>query len=350
MANFNLSRRQFLRNAGYLSVGAGMGMGFLSGAMKSYASTESSRASMAQAVKRVEGVTLGPPSNATYFLAIIKEKGLDKKNGIDMDTKLYADLSALYTDIGAGKALLAVTSALYNVANFYTKGVPIQITYTYATANQAVVARNPEIKATKDLKGKTVAATTGSGFYGMLFLHLQQNGIDPRKDINLISAAPPAVRTQLETGKVDAGVVWEPNLSMLIQKGFHAVGDMNADIRKSLGMKADARIWYLGAAAWKKWIDEDPERLMAVYRAFKDAEKFFNEKPDESIEVISKFTKIPKEALKLSVERKFVEFEIKPAIQEKENILKTFEGFIKTGFMDKMPDEGLFYAWPGLKG
>lgn len=350
MASFkDSSRRRFLKNAGCLAVGAGLGMGLPSSKGASYAASYREKASVAQALKTWDTVSLQAPSNSTYFLAIVKEKGLDKKYGLDLNVKYYADLSAMYSDLASGKTPSTPSSALYNAANFYTRGVPIQITYTYSTANYAVVTRNPAIKTATDLKGKTIAATTGSGFYGLFILFLSENGMDPRKDVNIINAAPPAVQAQLETDKVDAGAVWEPNLSILLLKGFRTVGDISADIRKNLGMAKDARIWYLGAYSAKKWLDEDPERVMATYRTYKDAEKFFNENQAESIEIISKFTRISKEALKLSIDRKFAEFVVIPAIQEKANIMKTFEGFVKTGFMEKMPDDGLFYPWSGLK-
>lgn len=344
-----ISRRKFLKGAGYLSVGAGLGGAWLSRAEASHSAGRPRRTTIAQNVKKVEGVSLGPPSNSTYFIPIIKERGLDKKNGIELDIKFYSDLSAMYSDFAAGRAPFAFTSAFFNAANFYNKGVPIQIIFTYSSPSHAVVTRNPAIKTTADLRGKTIAATTGSGLYGLVVLHLKQNGIDPRKDVNVISAAVTAIQTQLEADKIDAGVVWEPALSMLLLKGFRMVGDMYGDIRKSLGMAKDARIWHLGAYAWKKWIDEDAERVMATYRCYKDAEKFFYENQGEAIEIISKFTKISKEALKISIERKLADFAVIPAIQEKDNMMKVFEGFVKTGFMEKLPDEGIFYPWPKIK-
>lgn len=345
----NISRRGFLKDVGYVSVSAGLGMGSLSGLRTSYAATAPRKIRLAQKLKKIEAVSLSPPSNSTYFIPLIKEKEFDKKHGIDLDIVYYGDLSAMYSDFAAGKSQVTPSSALFNAAIFYTKGVPVRITFTYSSPTHAIVTRRPEIKTTQDLRGKTIAATTGSGLYGLVVLHLKENGMDPRKDINVISAAVPAIQTQLEADKIDAGVVWEPALSSLLLKGFRVVGDMYGDIRKNLGMAKNARLWHLGGYAWGKWLDEDPDRIIALYRAYKDAQKFFDENQAESTEIISKFTKIPKDALRLSVERKLAEFAIIPAIQEKDNIMKIFEGFVKTGFMQKLPDDGIFYSWPGLK-
>jgi ABC-type nitrate/sulfonate/bicarbonate transport system substrate-binding protein len=188
---------------------------------------------------------LAPPSNGSFLVPIIRKLELDKKNGLDFDINLYSDPSTLYSDLAASRTS-HIFGAIYNCANFYVRGVPLQLLFTISTANHAFVSKNPDIKAAGDLKDKTIAATTSSGFYGMAVLFLKQNGLDPRKNLNIINAPPSSVQTQLLAEKVDAGLLFDPALSSMLSQGYHLVGDMNAGIRAALKMQADANVWYLG--------------------------------------------------------------------------------------------------------
>src|ERR1700733_738503 len=202
---------------------------------------------------------LAPPSNGSFLVPIIRKLELDKKNGLDFEINLYSDPGTLYSDLAAGRTS-HVFGAIYNCANFFVRGVPLQLLFTISTANHAFVSKDPEIRTASDLKGKTIAATTSSGFYGMAVLFFKRNGLDPRKNLSVIDAPPSSVQTQLLAEKVDAGLLFDPALSSILTQGYHLVGDMNAGIRAALKMQADANVWYLGCYGHKEWIDSNPGR------------------------------------------------------------------------------------------
>ena len=174
---------------------------------------------------------LAPPSNGSFLVPIIRKLELDKKNGLDFDIHLYSDPSTLYSDLAAGRTS-HIFGAIYNCANFYVRGVPLKLLFTVSTANHAFVSKDPKITKAKDLEGKTVAATTSSGFYGMAVLFLKENGLDPRKNLNVINSPPVAVQTQLLADKADAGLLFDPALSSMLTQGYHIVGDMNDGISR----------------------------------------------------------------------------------------------------------------------
>ncbi|MFQ5873805.1 MAG: hypothetical protein ACE5JL_08390 [Dehalococcoidia bacterium] len=89
---------------------------------------------------------------------------------------------------------------------------------------------------------------------------------------------------------------------------------------------------------------------MGVLRMWQDAVNFYYLQPEKADQMISQFTKVPLEALKYSRDHKFVTFKVDPAIEEKVNIHKTLVGFKSVGFLKKLPDDGLYYTWPSLKG
>lgn len=300
---------------------------------------------MAETVNVSGAGGLAPPSNGSFLVPIIKHEKLDEKYGLDFDIKLYPNPGILYSEFAAGRTT-HVFGALYSGANFYTRGMPVQLLFTISTANHAFVSKDPNITKPKDLEGKTVAATTSSGFYGMASFFLKQNGLDPRKNLSVVDASPSAVQTMLLAGRADAGLLFDPALSSMLVKDYHLVGDMNASIREALKMKADAPVWYLGCFANKEWVDANPDKVAATLKMWQAAADFYNTHPDEADKIISEFTKVPVEALKESRKLHITEFKVMPAIDQKENLDTLFKGFAEAGFLKSVPDAGVYYTWP----
>lgn len=285
---------------------------------------------------------LAPPSNGSFLVPIIRKLELDKKNGLDFDINLYSDPSTLYSDLAAGRTS-HIFGAIYNCANFYVRGVPLKLLFTISTANHAFVSKDPAVTKAKDLEGKTVAATTSSGFYGMAVLFLKENGLDPRKNLNVINSPPVAVQTQLLADKADAGLLFDPALSSMLTQGYHVVGNMNDGIRNHLKMKHDAPVWYLGAYGHKDWVDADPKRAAATMKMWQEAAQFYNQSPDEADKLISEFTHVSREALKLSRTRGITKFDVQPAIAQKANVDAMFRGFKEVGFLSELPGDDIYH-------
>jgi ABC-type nitrate/sulfonate/bicarbonate transport system substrate-binding protein len=292
--------------------------------------------------------SLAPPSNGSYMMAIIQDQQLDRQFGLEFKPTLYSDTGALYADFASGKSN-SLYAALYNGVNFRSRGVPIQLMFTIATSNHAIVSKNPSIREAEDLKGKTIAATTSSGQWGLVVLFLKSHGLDPRRNVNVVNGAPAAVQTQLAAEKVDAGVLWDPALSNMLTAGFHVVGDMNGVLRKTLGMAADAPVWYLGGYGWQPWLEQDAEGNRRILAMFQAAAEFYYREPEKADRIVSAFTHIPLEALKFSRDHDFAQFRVLPAIHERATLDKSFEGFKDAGFLTAVPGDALYYPWPGLK-
>lgn len=323
----NLSRRAFT---------GGLGAAFATGLV-------GPRSATAQ-INRSGAGGLAPPSNGSFLVPIIQKLELDKKNGLDFDINLYSDPSTLYSDLAAGRTS-HIFGAIYNCANFYVRGLPLKLLFTISTANHAFVAKDPAVTKAQDLEGKTIAATTSSGFYGMAVLFLKQNGLDPRKNLNIINSPPSAVQVQLMAEKADAGLLFDPALSSMLTQGFHLVGDMNEGIRRHLNMKQGAPVWYLGAYGHKDWIDADPKRAAATMRMWQEAADFYNHHPDDADKMISEFTHVSRDALKLSRTLGITQFDVQPAVAQKANLDALFSGFKEVGFLNDLPDDGIYHQW-----
>jgi NitT/TauT family transport system substrate-binding protein len=80
-----------------------------------------------------------------------------------------------------------------------------------------------KVKTVADLKGMTVGFTTpGAGAWAFAQIYLKQAGLDPDKDVKLVSLGGDAgvIYAALETGKVDAFPAWEPNTTKAIDAGI----------------------------------------------------------------------------------------------------------------------------------
>lgn len=288
---------------------------------------------------------LAPPSNGSFLVPIINHLKLPAKYGLEFDINLYSSPATLYSDYAAGRTN-HIFGALYNGANFYNRGVPTKLLFTVSTANHAFVSKHDAIKNPTDLTGKTIAATTSSGFYGMAVLYLKQNNLDPRQNIQILEGNPSAVQTFLLASRADAGLLAEPGLSNMLTKGFHMVGDMNASIRKALKMKNDAAVWYIGCFASAEWVEKNPDKVLATYKMWREAADFYRDRPDEADKIISEFTKLPLASLQKSRALGLSDFRVEPAIDEKESLTALFGGFVEAGFLSKIPDDGVYYQWP----
>jgi ABC-type nitrate/sulfonate/bicarbonate transport system substrate-binding protein len=287
-----------------------------------------------------------PPSNSSYLLPIIEHYGLDKKHGIQLENRLYSDLSNLYADFASHRNP-ATVGGFFNAAAFYARGIKVRLLCTLSLANHAIVTKG-DLNTAEDLKGKTIAANTSAGFYALALIYFRQHGLDPRSNLNVISAALPAIQAQLAAGRVDAGLVWEPGLSTMLMQGYHPVGDMAGDIRKDLKLPPNANIWFIGVFAWQDWIDEDPRRAFALMQMLQDAVKLYETRAAEVDPLISAFTKVPLASLKYGREKGLVTFKVIPAIEDKATIDTVLAGFKSVGFIPQVPDAGIYYNWPNL--
>lgn len=250
----------------------------------------------AQDLVKIRVSNLSFPSHAGLIIGVLKEKGFDKKNGVDMEVKPYGAISAYYGAAAAGETD-ALGGGLLVFQKMRQEGVPIKIVASMVDMTSvSVITKDPAIRSITDLKGKTIAADMGSAEYSVLSLYGKSKGLAFGKDVTVVQAGPPLVRTQMAAERVDAGMTWEPTatLTMRDNPAYRIIFNGKQAWKELTGKDG----WLLALAAHESWIAKNPTGLAKVIAAFEETSRFMVSNADESDVILQKVLKLPPGAFK----------------------------------------------------
>lgn len=299
-SSFRTNRRSFLRNAALTA--AYLGAAKTSLLHRAYAA--SSGPEVAGAKLGFIALTDAAP------LIIAKEKGLFDKYGVpNVEVLKQASWGATRDNMALGganggidgghilrpKAHLYASGAvmqnkqplpLYTLINLNEQCQAISIAQQYAeTGVQKDASLLREAFQRKKAEGKkvTAAMTFPGGTHDLWIRYwLAAGGIDPDKDLELITIPPPQMVANMKVGNMDAFCVGEPwNEQLVHQKiGFTALttGELwFQHPEKILGMRAD-------------FVDANPKATLAIMMAVMDAQQWCEkmENKQEMAEIIGR--------------------------------------------------------------
>jgi ABC-type nitrate/sulfonate/bicarbonate transport system substrate-binding protein len=299
----------------------------------------------AQEPVKVRMGNLGFPSHAAMIVAVLKEKGFDKKNGVDMEVKVYGAVGAYYGSLASGETD-GVGGGPLVFQKMRLEGVPIKmVASSVDMTSLSVITKNPAIKTVMDLKGKTIAADMASSEYAVLTVYAKKHGIVLGKDITVVQAGPPLVRTQLAADRVDAGMTWEPTATMTMRDNpaYRIIFNGKQGWREITGKDG----WLLALAMREDWLAKNAAVLPKVIAAYDDAAKFMRSNPDECDQILQQAIKLPPGAFKDMITAPRVVFSVRstadPSIRETLwDVIRVAagEGFFK----DPPKDQSVIYT------
>src|SRR5262245_50234047 len=107
--------------------------------------------SAAQEPIKVKMGGVAVPSDGTVMVDVVKEAGLDRKNGLDLDIASFGAISAYYGALASGE-VDTLGIGTHVLQKMRTEGVPIKAVLTYVRyAGPWVVTADPTIKTIADL-------------------------------------------------------------------------------------------------------------------------------------------------------------------------------------------------------
>ena len=319
---------------------ASLGFGILALTLVAGAGAEAAE----QPVK-VNFARLSFPSHVAMITDIVKEQGFDKKHGLDVNLVSFGAVSAFYGAQASGEADAGIGGPLV-YQKMRLEGAPIKVIATLVDmTSMVVIAKDPAVRSFADLKGKTIAADMGSSEYQVLTVYAKKKGIALGKDITVVQANPPAARTQLAAGRVDAAMTWEPSatLTMRDNPAYRIIFNAKQGWREITGKDG----WLLVLGVNEAFLRRSPQSIPKLVATFSDGARFMRSNPDDADRIVTKAINLPTGAFKEMVTTPRVVFEVRPTTEAaaRESLWEVIKVAVDEGyFKDPVRDQSLLYV------
>jgi ABC-type nitrate/sulfonate/bicarbonate transport system substrate-binding protein len=224
-----------------------------------------------------------PPSFDNLYLEIAYEKGIFKKNGLNVTQFMQLKGGPLATTaVVSGQADLTATDAEGIVAA--TKaGYPVRAVSSPSLKLTYVVAARKEIKSFKDVKGQPFAVSrAGALSQYVTFPFLAREGLS-KSDVQWLSVGGSKDRLlALTANRVKAAVVYIDNaMETRGNPDIHFIGE----IAELMPLYPHELL-----LVRKEDIDKNPEKVIRMVQSIMEACRYLNTHREESIEVFIKYT------------------------------------------------------------
>jgi len=203
---------------------------------------------------------------------------------------MHANVQVKYFDSGPASLGAVASGALQFMTGIgnpptvsaITRGVPLQVVWAqelYTYDEGLVVRSGSGIQSVKDLAGKTVALVLGSTSEFALDATLEKAGVDPAS-VHKLNMAPPAIHAAWSNHSIDAAYVWDPVLDAISH-------DNGKVLSTDLDVKQQAPIYSLSLVN-SSWGSAHPDLVKEFIQAQNAAVTFYQQHPDEALQVIAK--------------------------------------------------------------
>lgn len=166
-------------------------------------------------------------------------------------------------------------------AQLHGAGTSLRVVRGYHNlAFKILVHKDTPFSGVKDLKGKKigVASLSGTSYVGTAVV-LRANGIDPKADAQVVTAAPTNLIASLETKRVDAVTLWDPYVTQALRSGnLKVVLDVRDVYRKNFKQEFLQTAFAVSAAS----LDANRERIKKFLAAMSEAIEFTIKEPAEA--------------------------------------------------------------------
>jgi len=207
--------------------------------------------------------------------------GFYRKYGWDVKLVTFSD-NSLMTGALEGGELGASTLTYDQVITSVAKGWKLRVVMPidYSAGGDAILSKTA-IRTVKDLKGRNVAFQPSSPSDFLLGYALAQAGLS-QSDIRAVNATPEGVVAIMASGSVDAGVTYEPSVSMIQKIGGGKQFHVLLSSREARGLIIDV------LAFKEETIAKNPKLVQALIRGTLDGLEFMSRQPDQAATIIGK--------------------------------------------------------------
>jgi len=256
-----------------------------------------------------------------------KEKKLFEKefnpDGIEIEFPEITQGSKMTQAVAAGSLdfcnALGGTSLILAAAN----GVNIKMIGVYSRAPKAfnIMAKDPSIKSTADLRGKKVVGPKGTILHQLLLASLVKNDLS-LDDLEFVNLGIARGISALLTDSADAALVAGPAVPQALENGAHI-------IESGEGL-LDATIVI---AVSGEFLDKHPSIVERYLKVHQESLKFMDENPEATFAMVAEETGISKE----DVEKMYSWYDFNPEITESDitELKKTQDFLLNNGMLSQ---------------
>ena len=215
------ARRRFLKYGAVATAGATLGFPFV----------HTVRAQSPVKIRYATGGGIGPNEMETVIYLEWMQKNVLKQYGkaYTVDMTFTRGTPEAATLLAAGQADMATLSFAVFATTVLKDAVPggmkivadnYQDGHKGYAANTFFVLQDSPIKTVADLRGKRIGINAyGSAVDLALRVRLKKEGMDPKKDVQIVEIAFPNIGPALREKRIDAGVLILPFMNAELQKG-----------------------------------------------------------------------------------------------------------------------------------
>lgn len=271
------------------------------------------------------------------YVFIAQEKGLFKKNGVDVTLVLMkspVEVRAAFKN----REMDGIFGLISDMIMLNAEGTPAKLVYA---TDQSVTADAliglSRFKSIKELKGKTVSFEGINSFSHIFVVKLLEKAGLKESEVRFKDVNASDVFKALENGEIDAGHTWDPFMGEALQKGYRTLGKAG-DLP---GVIIDVLYFH------QKVISERSAEILAIVRSLAEARDFVSSNRDEAIGIMAKAEGMTKDAMETGI-KGVVQFDLKDnyGMFTKSGDKKSFndsyeittEFFMARGQMSKAPE------------
>jgi ABC-type nitrate/sulfonate/bicarbonate transport system substrate-binding protein len=239
--------------------------------------------SHAQALDKVR-IAVSNPNMPNLTVAVAQKKGFFKDENIDAEI-IRMNPNVAITALATGD--VDYCQLFGAVVGGAIAGLPVRIVAGFLDNWPMTLIAQPEYKALKDLKGKTLGISSFGATPDVgARLMLKQAGLDPEKDIKVLALGSDAARlTALKQRVVDVVVISPPADAQMEKQGY----------------KILARAYelfnfpYLGLGTHTRKIKEKPEEIRRAIKATIRANRFIRDNREDAVRTLVDWGKIERD-------------------------------------------------------
>lgn len=209
---------------------------------------------------------------------IAREKGFFVRNGLDARITEYDSGATSIGALLAGEADVAVAADFVGVRRMFAEpDVRILARVSDHDVFRLIARRDRGILRPGDLKGKKIGATLGTA--GEQFLHrFLAAGRVPLPDATVLDRTPAEMAAQIETGELDAVLIFYPHAFAIEQKMGDVVASWSAQ-----GDQWTSAVLY----STRTFVEAHPETAIRYLRSLQDALQYLQSHDAEARRILA---------------------------------------------------------------